>query len=114
MANRQVNGEKYAAAIIDTAPSTGGYWTSAVAFIRTGVDIEKAIFSVRGSGTATPILQFRDRNVDSDWTDFYNEGVAFVSGDAIEITSKVIGLEWRAGVKEGGYSSGEITVGINW
>ena len=116
MANRKLSGDKYVAAVIDTAPSSDGYWTDSVSFINSGVkkDLDKVVVSIRGTGSVVPTLQFRDGNIDSTWTDFYNAGTAFEVGDVYEIETKVIGLEWRVGVKDGGYTSGEITVGLNW
>lgn len=115
MANSKISSIKSEQVVVDTAPATGGYWTTGVATrLRvSGNDIEKLFFSARGSGTAVPTLQFR---IDSDsaWTDFYNAGVAFVIGDVAVIESPGKGIEWRAGVAEGDYTTGEVQIGLNW
>ncbi len=114
MANRRTSKTGSEQAIIDTTPATGGYWTNSVLTARSGFDIEELFLSVRGSGSVVPTLQFRVFGTDTEWTDYYNDGVAFVSGDIYVITTKARYYEWRIGVKVADYTSGEIAVGLNW
>lgn len=115
MANSTISSIKSEQVVVDTAPASGGYWTNGVATrLRiSGNDIEKLFFSARGSGTAVPTLQFRV-TTDETWTDFYNAGVAFAIGDVATIEANANEIEWRAGVAEGDYTSGEVQIGLNW
>ena len=96
---------------IDTAPGSGGYWTNPVSM---RVErITKMNFSIRGTGVMTPILQFKCYG-DTDWTDYSNNETDFVVGDRGLIEGDGSFVEWRAGVKEGGYTSGSCTMGFDW
>ena len=106
MANSTISNKNTEAVVVDTAPASGGYWT-------TGVLNKKIYMSARGTGVSVPTLQFR-ATIDEDWTDFYNAGTAFEIGDVYEIDTDTTALEWRIGVKEGDYTSGEVTLGLNW
>ena len=119
MANSRTSSNGIEQVTIDTAPASGGYWTNAVS-MRKGPagDIQKMYFSVTekvadATSSMTPILQFKAVN-DLGWTDYNNADTAFAIGDAFVIDANGLYLQWRAGVKEGGRSSGSLNIGFSW
>ena len=117
--NQNLNGFEYAT--VDAAPAAGGYWTNPVSIRRGNKvqgDITNLYFSVRESvaeatSVITPILQFKCSG-DAEWTDYRNEGTAFAIGDRVKIESNAASVQWRAGVHEGGRTSGGIILGLDW
>lgn len=107
MANSTISTKNTEAVVVNAAPPAAGYWSKEVLN-------KKIYFTARGSGTAVPTLQFRDSQEDSVWTDFYNAGTAFAIGDVYEISVDAPTISWRVGVKQANYSSGEVTIGLNW
>lgn len=101
----------YQRVIVSEAPGAGGFFTTGVNPKRRG--ISKMYVSVRETGdsstfTATVTLQFRVSG-DDDWQDY----------EVYEaITRKIIedggSTYWRIGVKQGDYTEGSITCGIDW
>jgi len=110
MANSKVTNEYYEYATVDVAPGTDGYYTESINVRRKKVT--KIYFSLRGSGVMTVKAQFKCVG-DSDWTD-YNYGDDFVEGDRILLEGGGAGTQWRAGVANGSYTSGECTFGFDW
>lgn len=110
MANTRDTEGRRAYATVDTGPASPGYFTDEVSMKRESR--KRLFFSVRDMGTgfsATVALQFRCIG-DDDWTDYdtytYN-------------TRKVLDGEgehvlWRAGVKNGSYTSGKVRFGFDW
>ena len=119
MANLQTSQNGIEQVTIDTNPVAGGYWTNAIRMRRGPAgDIEKMYFSIRekedgGDSTITPILQFKGIN-DLGWTDYNNAGEEFVIGDVYVMDANAYAAQWRAGVKEGGRTSGSINIGFSW
>ena len=120
MANSRTSGVQLEKVTIDTNPSAGGYWTEPVSMRRLGHDLDKIFFSVReadsdwsDASVATPILQFRCPG-DDGWTDYNNDATDFIIGDHKIIEGNAGGVEWRAGVKEDGFTSGSVVIGFNW
>lgn len=120
MANSRTSQNGIEQVTIDTAPDAGGYWTNAVSMRRGSEgDIHQMLFSVReaeeasAASVVTPILQFKGEG-DEVWTDYNNDGIDFEIGDAFIIAANVLAIQWRAGVKEGGYTSGSINLGFSW
>jgi len=110
MANDRNTTENLEYATVDTAPGVDGYYTNSV-----NIRQEKKreiYFSVRGSGVATVTIQFQCYG-DTGWTDF-NYDSALVSGDRLLLEGGGAGTKWRAGVANGGYSSGSLTFGFDW
>ncbi len=96
---------------IVSAPPSGGTFTEGIRSISKKVD--RIYASVRETGastlfTATVTLQFLVAG-DTDWQDYetYTEAARKIIEDAGEV-------RWRIGVKEGDYTEGEVTVGIDW
>jgi hypothetical protein len=111
MANSQASGTYKEYATVDTTPGADGYWTNSIS-LRVK-KLTQVFFSIRGTGVATVTLQFRCEG-DTDWTDYSNDGVAFVTGDRKIIESNAGNVQWRAGVKQANYTSGSITFGFDW
>ena len=119
------SGEYREYARIDTAPGAGGYWTNAVSIsdLKTGKSIKRIFFSIReeqadpGSiddSDVTVTLQFRCTDNDR-WTDYvFLDGSTLAIGNRLKIDDDGAAAEWRAGVKEGDYTSGSVLVGFDW
>jgi len=106
-ANAQVSKEGIEYAIVDTDPATAGYWTNPVYENGKGV----IAFSVRGSGSMTVTLQFKCYG-DSDWSD-YPDGT-YTTTTRILLYGNGAGVQWRAGVKDADYTSGEKSLGFDY
>ena len=122
MANSKSTGEYKEYATIDTAPSALGYWTNEVSPRGRGRGIIRALFfSIReteqdssaGASGIIPTLQFRCDG-DAGWQDYRNDGTAFAIGDCKQVSISAAKRKWRLGVKDGGYTSGSITLGFDW
>lgn len=121
MANRQVNGDGYQYAVVDTAlaPGGGGYFTEELAPRRQKVG--KFFFSIREtSPDSSPSvvvvkLQFRCTG-DTGWTDYLKNGTTdWPTGTRIMINDYAAGVRWRAGVADNNdYTSGAVTFGFDW
>ena len=128
MANSRSSGSYHEYATVDTAPSglELGYWTNAVSLREKAKThkIDKMFFSIReqeadsseasDTSVATVVLQFRCSD-DAGWQDFnYNDDTALKAGDRVIIEDMGAGVSWRAGIKDGGYTSGSMTFGFDW
>lgn len=116
MANSKSSGDYYEYATIDTAPEAAGYWTNAVSIRRKGNDIRNLFFSIREGDTdsvATVKLQFKCPG-DTGWTNYYNDGNDWNIGDRKWVDSNASGVQWRAGVESGGFTSGKVFIGFDW
>ena len=118
MANSLSSGEYKEYAVVDTAPGAGGYFTNPV-YPRKN-KINKFYFSIRefsedpSSGSVmTVVLQFQCAG-DGEWTDYSNGGTAFVIGDRVLIEDNGQAVAWRAGVKQGGHTSGSLAFVFDW
>lgn len=111
MANSNSVGDYKNYATVDTAPGATGFWTNELDM--RGKKIAYCFFSIRGTGTATVVLQFKCEG-DADWTDYYNGGNAFNKGERIIVEGNAGNVLWRAGVKSGGYTTGSVTFGFDW
>jgi hypothetical protein len=106
MANRKSNKTTHKAAIIDTAPGAGGYWTDPISAAEKKVPALMLAISGIFSGTVT--LQFKD--VFGTWTNYpdtFTDTTKQIIEDATE-------TQWRAGVASGGYTSGAVRVALNY
>lgn len=103
------NQSKYA--IVDTAPSSTGYPTNPISI--NDIKGKPFYFFVKNlSGTtmdAIVTLQFKDK-YDLIWSDYIEENVPVRK--IIEDSSKDI--MWRAIIKNGNYTAGEIHFGFDW
>lgn len=111
MANTQTNAPTYQQATIDTAPGAAGYWCVPVS--GRSKRLNKMYFSIRETGdssafTATVTLQFKSPG-DTEWQDYDT-----YTAEQRQIIEDSSSTQWRIGVKSGNYTSGELTVGIDW
>jgi hypothetical protein len=115
MANSRVSEDyrEYATVNEDPSTSVDGYWTNPVNPRKNRLD--RIFFSVRetaaGSSAFSAIvtLQFRCLG-DEEWNDY----ATYTSSDRKRIEDDGAGVQWRAGVKNGDYTSGEVTFGFDW
>ena len=111
MANQQLKGPRYKYASIDTAPGAAGYWSEPVSLSQERVT---AIFFTRsGAGVGTVHLQYKLPHTGSTWQDYYTTE-SLVDGARLKVADQGAGVKWRAGVKNGNYTSGTIITGYDW
>jgi hypothetical protein len=129
MANGRSSGSFKEYATVDTQPSGAdlGYWTNEVCLrdkVNDGAAKDKMWFSIReyetdSSGASdtsamTVTLQFKCDG-DLGWQDFVDfAGNALVVGNRLIIEDTGAAVRYRAGVKDGDYTSGKITFGFDW
>jgi len=129
MANSKNSGVRKAYATVDTAPSGSelGYWTDEVCLrdkIKEGLAKDKMFFSIRNeeadsseasdTSSITISLQFQCSG-DLGWQDYVDLALSELAvGNRLEISDTGAGVKWRAGVKDGNYTSGSITFGFDW
>ncbi|MFW6246752.1 MAG: hypothetical protein ACOC22_01055 [bacterium] len=116
MANSKISGEYKEYASVDTAPGADGYWTNIVNMRVKNLNF--MFFSIRDGGAEAAAsgkvtLQFRCDG-DSDWTDYYNDGSDFNVGERKKIEGAGGAVKWRAGIKEGDFTSGTVNFGFDW
>lgn len=107
MANSKSSSEYYEYATVNADPAEAGYFTNAVSLRQK--DIHHVFFSLRGTGTMDVTLQFKCPG-DSGWSDYSDYDAAcrkLIEGNAG-------GVQWRAGVKHAGRTSGEMIFGFDW
>lgn len=109
MANKQTGDSQYEYATVDTAPGAGGYFTRIIDSDKISSVWKRLYFSIRGSGVMTVTLQFKCTG-DSDWSDYDS----YTSVERKTIEGGVGGVQWRAGVKQGDYTSGSLRFGFDW
>ena len=110
MANSKLNGNRYSYATVDAAPGADGYWCNSVSM--TSKDTKAIFFSQRGGGVATVTIQFRCPG-DSSWTDLTTNEI-IEDGVRFRVDDFGAGVKYRAGVKNGAYSSGDVIIGFDW
>lgn len=120
MANIKIKSTRHEYALVEEAPEVGGFWTDPVSMVRNGANLVKIFFSVREAVEApvTPSLvkitmQFKCPT-DTFWTDYYNNDEDHPVGERGVVEGFSQSVEWRAGVKEGDYSSGAVKLGFDW
>jgi hypothetical protein len=126
MANSKSSGEFYEYATVDTNPDSDGFWTNEISirYKRRKSKIEGVVFSIReyepdssgasDTSVATVSLQFKCPG-DLGWQDYKPlDGSTFAVGNRIFLEDVSAGVVWRAGVKDGDFSSGSITFGFDW
>ena len=128
MANTKSSDEYYEYATVDTAPGAAGYFTNPVSGRHEKV--EKLFFSIRepSASVATVTIQFKCTG-DAGWQDYTQSQKqilgpnsadvsdveeTFIVGNRIVIEDSGPGVQWRAGVKQGDYTSGTVTFGFDW
>lgn len=110
MANSQLNGERYEYASIDTAPGAAGYWCKPVSVAKKSNGV---FFSRSGGGDATVHIQFKLAGGGDTWTDYLTtEDLS--DGARLRFADAAGDVHWRAGVKNGNYTSGTVIVGFDW
>ncbi len=110
MANALLQGKYYEKAIVDTAPTSAGYSTTAVPeSLARGFDEHRLTFSVSGGG-GTVHLQYLGAG-ETTWQD---EG-AYTAGDAKLIDGTAHERQWKAICKNGNWSdTGDLIFGLEW
>lgn len=107
MANLKITTDYKQYATVNAAPGGTGFFTDELNLREKEQKV--VYFSVAGTGTMTVVLQFK-RTGDASWTDYAttsNNGRAALKGGGA-------GIQWRAGVKNGDYISGEKIMGFDW
>jgi len=129
MANSRDSGQFKEYATVNTQPSGTdlGYWTNEVCLrdkMKDGLAKDKMWFSIReteadssqasDTSSMTVTLQFKCDGDDGwqDWVDL--SGNALAVGQRLVIEDCGAGVRWRAGVKDGDFTSGELTFGFDW
>lgn len=133
MANSRSSGQFKEYATVDTQPSGTalGYWTNEVCLRdkqNDGMAKEKMYFSIRefetdssaasDTSSMTVTLQFQCDG-DAGWQDFKDfassdNQATFAVGHRVTIEDTGAAVRWRAGVKDGDYTSGSVTFGFDW
>lgn len=129
MANSKSSGTYKEYATVDTAPSGAelGYWTNEVCLrdkVNEGSAKDKMYFSIRendsdSSGfsetsSMTVVLQFKCAG-DAGWQNYLDlAGSEIAVGNRLVIEDTGAAVRWRAGVEDGGYTSGSLTFGFDW
>ncbi len=129
MANERSSGPNKEYATVDTQPSGSalGYWTNEVCLrdkVNNGTSKGKMWFSIReneadsseasDTSTMTVTLQFKCDG-DSGWQDFVPlDGSSIAVGNRLLIEDTGAAVRWRAGVKDGDFTSGKLTFGFDW
>jgi len=96
-------------ATIDTDPGAG-YFCDSVAIADNSS--RNLYVTNKGDGVGTALLQFRSRG-DTDWIDYVTDE-ELVAGTRFVIEDRSGQIEYRVGMKTAGYTSGELTVGLDW
>ena len=126
MANSQSSGEFYEYATIDTEPTGLGYFTKTVSIreLRKKFKIDKIYFSIReyeadssqasDTSSITVTLQFMCPG-DEGWQDYVSlDGSTLAVGNRLAVEDTAAAVLWRAGVKDGDYTSGAYVIGFDW
>jgi len=128
MANSKSSGEFYEYATVDTQPSGTalGYWTNTISprELQKNLKIKAFYFSIReeeadssaasDTSSMTVTLQFLCPG-DAGWQDFVDlNGAELAVGNRLLFEDFAAGVLWRAGVKDGDYTSGSLTFGFDW
>lgn len=128
MANNKSSGEFYEYITINeqTSGTDLGDWTNEVVprDLKKKLKIQAFYFSIReyesdssqasDTSSMTVTLQFMCPG-DLGWQDYVDfSGNSLAVGNRLEITDFAAGARWRAGVKDGDWTSGSITVGFDW
>jgi hypothetical protein len=129
MANSRSTGDFKEYATIDTQPSGTdlGYWTNEVCLRDKQKDWlakDKMWFSIRefeadsseasDTSSMTVTLQFKCDG-DAGWQDYVDfAGSTLARGNRLVIEDTGAGARYRAGVKDGDFTSGKVTVGFDW
>ena len=130
MANSRSSGVYKEYVTVNTQPSGTelGYWTNEVCLrdkYKNGHAKEKMYFSIRESeadssedasdtSSMTISLQFKCDG-DAGWQEFVPlDGSELATGNRLVIEDTGAAVRWRAGVKEGDYTSGTVTFGFDW
>ena len=129
MANTKSSGTYKEYATVNTAPSGSelGYWTNEVCLrdkVKDGVAKDKMYFSIRendadSSGfsetsSMTVVLQFKCDG-DAGWQNYLDLNEATLAvGNRLTIEDTGAAVRWRAGVEDGGFTSGSVTFGFDW
>jgi len=111
MANQQLKGPRYKYASIDTAPGAAGYWSEPVSLSQ--ARSEAIFFTSSGGGVGTVTLQFKLPHTGAAWQD-YTTDETIADGVRLRISDQGGGVKWRAGIKQGAYTSGTVVCGFDW
>ena len=113
---------------IDEQPSgdTLGYWTNEIdpRELQKNKKVKKIYFSIReyetdssqasDTSSMTVSLQFKCDG-DLGWQDYVSlDGSSLAVGNRLVMEDFGANVKWRAGVKDGNFTSGTITLGFDW
>jgi len=113
---------------IDEQPSgvTLGYWTNEVdpRELQKNKKVKKIYFSIReyetdssqasDTSSMTVSLQYKCDG-DLGWQDYVSlDGSSLAVGNRLLMEDFAANVKWRAGVKDGDFTSGTITLGFDW
>jgi hypothetical protein len=108
--NSRNSQSNFEVATVDTAPGTEGYWTRSTNASTAGTNGRDNItFFISGTGSMTVTIQFNSPG-SNVWTDYDT----YTSTTRVRIEDGSKSVLWRAGVKNGEYSSGSLTFGFDW
>jgi hypothetical protein len=125
MANRRSSGANKEYAIVDTKPTSAGYFTNVVDVRHILKRNAKLFFSIRETNadvsaapsalsTITVVLQFICPG-DAAWTDYVSlDGSALAIGNRVQLEDNGAGVLWRAGVRDDEFTNGAVTFGFDW
>jgi len=129
MANSRSSGvyKEYATVNVQPSGTALGYWTNEVCLRdkqNEGVAKGKMWFSIReyeedstgasDTSSMTVTLQFKCDG-DEGWQDYTDfAGSELAVGNRLIIEDTAAAVRWRAGVKDGDFTSGSITFGFDW
>lgn len=106
-----MTGPRFRYAFIDTAPGADGYWSDSISMSKKKID--GLFFSFSGGGVATVTIQYQLPHTGAEWVDYLTtETIA--SGTRLRVGDEAAGVKWRAGIKQGGHTSGTCVVGFDW
>ena len=126
MANSRDSDEFKEYATVDTPPTGLGYFTEEVCLrdLRNTTNISRMYFSIReedidssgasDTSSATVTLQFKCDG-DAGWQDYVPlDGSTLAVGNRVVIEDTGAAVRWRAGVKHGEFTNGNLVFGFDW
>jgi len=121
MANSRDSAERREHVTIDTAPGADGYWTNPVNPYTKRSDRKAGdvYFAIRETGelsaslVATMTLQWRQRGANKVW-EAWQDYDTYTAVQRKIVDDYSAEVQWRAGIANGDFTSGQVTLGFNW
>jgi len=112
MANTLLSATHHEYVSIDTAPGASGEWSNPV-IVKKSKDVKALFFSRSGGGVAVVSLQYLLPHDGAVWTDYVtSENLS--DGCRFRLDELGTGVQWRAGIKLGDFTSNTVIVGFDW